>query len=123
MRSILSFRLLVQGDTIGALNLYSRRPAAFDPRGRAVGSILAAHAAIALTAASERQHVEQLEEALRSSREVALAMGVSWAAAGSPRRRRSRRSSGRRRTSTSSCARSPSGSRRPGTCPNGAQGH
>jgi len=76
VRSMLSFRLFVQGDTIGALNLYSRRPAAFDLRGRAVGSILAAHAAIALTAASERQHVEQLEEALRSSREVALAMGV-----------------------------------------------
>src|SRR6476661_7117106 len=30
VRSMLSFRLFVQGDTIGALNLYSRRPAAFD---------------------------------------------------------------------------------------------
>jgi GAF domain-containing protein len=76
VRSMLSFRLFVQGDTIGALNLYSRRPAAFDLRARVVGTVLAAHAAIALTAASERQHVEQLEEALRSSREIAMAMGV-----------------------------------------------
>ena len=76
MRSMLSFRLFVQGGTIGALNLYSRRPAAFDLRARVVGTVLAAHAAIALTAASERQHVQQLEEALRSNREIAMAMGV-----------------------------------------------
>jgi GAF domain-containing protein len=76
VRSMLSFRLFVQGDTIGTLNLYSRRLGAFDLHDRAVGTVLAAHAAIALTAASERQHVQQLEEALRSNREIAMAMGV-----------------------------------------------
>jgi len=76
VRSMLSFRLFVRGDTIGALNLYSRRPAAFDLRGRVVGTVLAAHAAIALTSARERQHTEHLEEALRSNREIAMAMGV-----------------------------------------------
>ena len=76
VRSMLSFRLFVQGDTIGALNLYSRQPAAFDPHGRAVGTVLAAHAAIAVTAAREREHALHLEEALRSSREIGIAMGV-----------------------------------------------
>jgi GAF domain-containing protein len=76
VRSMLSFHLFVQGDTIGVLSLYSRRPAAFDSHDRAVGTVLAAHAAIALTAAAERRHAQQLEEALRSSREIAMAMGV-----------------------------------------------
>ena len=76
VRSMLSFRLFVQGDTIGALNLYSREPAAFDLHGRVTGTVLAAHAAIALTSARERQHAQHLEEALRSNREIAMAMGV-----------------------------------------------
>ena len=60
MRSMVSFRLFVQGDTIGVLNLYARRPAAFDQHGCAVGTVLAAHAAIAVSAARQREHVEQL---------------------------------------------------------------
>jgi GAF domain-containing protein len=76
VRSMLSFRLFVQGDTIGVLNLYSRRPAAFDEHGRAIGTVLAAHAAIAVSAAREREHAEQLEDALLSSREIGMAMGV-----------------------------------------------
>jgi GAF domain-containing protein len=76
VRSMLSFRLFVQGDTIGALNLYARQPFAFDEHDRAVGTVLAAHAAIALTAARGQEHAEQLEDALRSNREIAMAMGV-----------------------------------------------
>lgn len=76
VRSMLAFRLFVDGDTIGALNLYSRWPSAFDERGRAVGTVLAAHAAIALRAADDQQHVEQLEDALKSNREIGMAMGV-----------------------------------------------
>jgi GAF domain-containing protein len=82
VRSMLSFQLFVQGDTIGALNLYSRRTGAFDLHGRAIGTVLAAHAAIALTAAREREHVQHLEEALRSNREIGIAMGVLMARGG-----------------------------------------
>lgn len=70
VRSMLSFQLFVQDDTIGALNLYSRNVAAFDERARAVGAILAAHAAIAMTAAREKDHAEQLEHALQSNRRI-----------------------------------------------------
>ena len=76
VRSMLSFRLFVEGDTIGALNMYARQPSAFDEHGHAVGAVLAAHAAIALRAARDQQHVGQLEDALRSNREIGMAMGV-----------------------------------------------
>jgi hypothetical protein len=52
----------VQGDTIGALNLYSRHSAAFDEYDRAVGAVLAAHAAIAMSAAHEHERAEQMED-------------------------------------------------------------
>ena len=76
VRSMLSFRLFVQSDTIGALNLYSRHPVAFDAHSCAIGTVLAAHAAIAMSAAVEHQRADQLEDALRSSREIAMAVGV-----------------------------------------------
>ena len=38
--------------------------------------MLASHAAIALTAAREHEHVAQLEDALRSNREIGMAAGV-----------------------------------------------
>jgi GAF domain-containing protein len=82
VRSMLSFRLFLQGDTIGALNLYSRTPDAFDENGCAVGTVLAAHAAIALSAAQEHERAEQLEDALRSNREIGMAMGVLMGRAG-----------------------------------------
>jgi transcriptional regulator with GAF, ATPase, and Fis domain len=79
VRSMLSFRLFLQGDTLGALNLYSRRPAAFDERDSAVGTVLAAHAAIAMSAAREHERAQNLEDALQSSREIGMAMGVLMA--------------------------------------------
>jgi ANTAR domain len=79
VRCMLSFRLFLRGDTIGALNLYARRPSAFDQHGSAVGTVLAAHAAVAMSAAFEHERAEQLENALRASREIGMAMGVLMA--------------------------------------------
>jgi transcriptional regulator with GAF, ATPase, and Fis domain len=82
VRSMLSLRLFLRGDTIGALNLYSLRPEAFDEHACAVGTVLAAHAAVALSAAQEHQRAEQLADALESNREIAVAMGVLMGRAG-----------------------------------------
>jgi GAF domain-containing protein len=79
MRSMLSFRLFVEGDTFGALNLYSREVAAFDEHAGAVGTVLAAHGAIAMQSARESGRVEQLQHALASNREIGMAMGVIMA--------------------------------------------
>lgn len=79
VRSMLSLRLFVDEDTMGALTLYSRAVGAFDGHARAVGTILATHAALAVGAARDKERAEQLDRALRSSREIGIAMGVLMA--------------------------------------------
>jgi serine phosphatase RsbU (regulator of sigma subunit) len=69
VRSMQSFRLFLERDTLGALNLYSKRPGAFDDDSRRVGKVFAAHAAIALRAARERERIAELEQDLRGSRQ------------------------------------------------------
>jgi GAF domain-containing protein len=79
IRSMLSFRLFIGEDTLGALNLYSREVDAFDEEDCAVGAILAAHAAVAMSTARERERVEHLERAVESNREIGMAVGVVMA--------------------------------------------
>ena len=73
---MLSFRLFTSGDEVGALNLYGRRPHSFGEQSRAIGPILAAHAAIALAAAREHQNAQSLESALHTSRQIGTAIGI-----------------------------------------------
>ena len=77
--SMLSFRLFVEGDTLGALNLYSKAADAFDERSRTVGLVFAAHAAVALSSA---MHDEQMEEALQSRDLIGQAKGILMAREG-----------------------------------------
>jgi GAF domain-containing protein len=55
--SMLSFRLYVEGDDLGALNLYSPDTRAFDEESEHVGLLFAGHAAVALATAQEREHM------------------------------------------------------------------
>lgn len=73
VRSILGFRLFAEEDTMGALNLYSSRTAAFDERAVAIGSILAAHAAIAMSTARERDY---MHTALENRDTIGQAKGI-----------------------------------------------
>ena len=57
--SSLSFQLFVQGDNLGALNLYARQPHAFGEESEDVGLVLAAHAAVALASAQNEQHLRR----------------------------------------------------------------
>jgi transcriptional regulator with GAF, ATPase, and Fis domain len=77
--SMLCFRLFVEGDTLGALNLYSKAPDAFDDAALGVGSVFAAHAAVAL---STSLHDEQMEEALQSRDLIGQAKGMIMAREG-----------------------------------------
>lgn len=63
---------------MGVLNLFASQPAAFDDDTIAIGSVLATHAAVALSSARE---AEQMEEALRSRDVICQAKGSSWPAA------------------------------------------
>jgi transcriptional regulator with GAF, ATPase, and Fis domain len=77
--SMLSFRLFVEGDTLGALNLHSKAAYAFGPESRTVGLVFAAHAAIALSSAV---HDAQMEEALQSRDLIGQAKGILMAREG-----------------------------------------
>ena len=57
--SSISFQLFVQGDTLGALNVYARRPHAFDADAETIGLVFASHASIALSAAQNEQNLHQ----------------------------------------------------------------
>jgi hypothetical protein len=80
LRSSLSLRLFLQDgrpDGLRAgLNLYSRRPGAFDDEALVPTTVVAAHGALAVTAALARERTAQLEHAVATNREVGVAMGV-----------------------------------------------
>lgn len=73
MRSMLCLQLFVTENTLGALNLYSTTPDAFDADDRATALALAAHVAVALTAAQE---FESLESTITSRTVIAQAEGM-----------------------------------------------
>lgn len=56
-QSVLSLQLFTHGDTLGALNLYSRSRDAFDDEAREEGMAIAAHVAIAIAASQEVHHL------------------------------------------------------------------
>ena len=59
VRSSLSFQLFVEGDTLGALNIYARTPGAFTGDAETVGRVFASHASIALSAAQQEQNLRR----------------------------------------------------------------
>jgi GAF domain-containing protein len=71
--SSLSVQLFVAEDNLGALNLYSDTPMAFDEASEDVGLIFAAHAAVALVGA---QREAQLLQALLSRDLIGQAKGI-----------------------------------------------
>jgi GAF domain-containing protein len=71
--SMLSFRLYVEGDDLGALNLYSPDTQAFDEESEHVGLLFAGHAAVALATAQEREH---LAEAVLTRDLIGQAKGI-----------------------------------------------
>jgi GAF domain-containing protein len=73
IRSSLSFQLFTDSKTLGALNLYSPEPHAFNDESRQIGLPFAAHAAVALRGA---QRENDLQTALRSRDVIGMAKGI-----------------------------------------------
>ncbi len=71
--SMLSFQLYVEGDNIGALNLYAKETNAFTDESEHVGLLVAAHAAVAF---AEARKTEQLQEALTTRDLIGQAKGI-----------------------------------------------
>lgn len=80
MRSALAYRLTVQGQTVGALQLYARLPGAFNAHDRAQGLLFATYAGLALAQASaqaaEESKIEHLQIALFSREIIGQAQGI-----------------------------------------------
>ena len=72
VRSMLSLRLFVEGDNLGALNMSSRRPDAFDEDSIAVGRQFVAHAAVALSAAIENERSEERADHFQAQAGIAV---------------------------------------------------
>lgn len=78
--SMLSHRLFIEdGSTLGALNLYSRKPAAFSTLSIHALDLLATHSAIALARVTAQTENSHLKNALESNRNIGMAMGILMA--------------------------------------------
>jgi GAF domain-containing protein len=71
--SMLCFQLFVDRDRLGALNLYSRTPRAFDDACEEVASMFASHAAVALAGA---EHEQNLRTAMGNRDVIGQAKGI-----------------------------------------------
>lgn len=72
-RSMLSFQLFVEGDNLGALNLYGDEVNVFDEESEQVGLLVGAHAAVAF---SDAQEISQLNQALDTRDLIGQAKGI-----------------------------------------------
>lgn len=73
VRAYLGFRLFVEDDSIGLLNLYAYEPDAFDSDDKLDGLVAAAHASVALSATVRR---DQMHTALTSRQLIGEATGI-----------------------------------------------
>ena len=71
--SMLCFQLYVERGDLGALNLFSRRPRAFDDESEHVGLLFASHAAVAMAGAKLE---DQLREGMSSRDLIGQAKGI-----------------------------------------------
>ena len=70
---MMCFQLFVVGDQLGAMNLYSRTPHAFDGESEEIGQLLAGHAAIALAGA---EHENNLRAGIANRDLIGQAKGI-----------------------------------------------
>ncbi|WP_278256503.1 GAF and ANTAR domain-containing protein [Nocardioides convexus] len=72
-------RIVVDGQKVGALNLWSDEPGRLDARSADEAMVLAAFASQAVAAAHHREQAASLREGLHSNREIGKAVGLLMA--------------------------------------------
>ena len=80
MRSAIGYRLLLEDEKVGALNLFADEPGALSSRAADQGAVLAAFASVALMALRAREAAATLRLGLQSNREIGKAVGLLMAA-------------------------------------------
>ena len=80
VRSAIGYRLLLDGDKRGALNLFSDVPGGLTERSADTGAVVASFASVALMAIRAREEAATLRQGLTSNREIGKAVGLLMAA-------------------------------------------
>lgn len=80
VRGMAGFRMLVDGDKVGALNVFSDTPAALTVTSADQATILAAFSSVALAAVEHKEQAASLRAGLESNREIGQAVGLLMAA-------------------------------------------
>lgn len=73
------FRIVVEGDKVGALNLWSDTPQRLDDEAANHASVLAAFTSVAVSADHHRLQAATLRQGLHSNREIGKAIGLLMA--------------------------------------------
>lgn len=76
VRGAMGFRLLVDGQKVGALNLFSDSPNRFDAHSVERAIVLAAFAGVSVNAAARGEDVAMLRRSLLRNREIGRAVGM-----------------------------------------------
>ena len=79
VRGMAGFRLIVDDDKMGALNIFSDTPGALTPDGFDHAAVLAAFASVALMALNSKESATSLKAGLASNREIGKAIGLMMA--------------------------------------------
>jgi GAF domain-containing protein len=82
IHSMLAQVLPVDDDVIGALNVYSARPGAFDAQDEKIIALLGSAAVTAMRAVRHQEKADHLERALRTSRRIGVSLGIVMATSG-----------------------------------------
>lgn len=80
VRSAIGYRLTIEGDKVGALNLFSDVPGGLTSAAADAGAVIAAFSSVALMALRSREQVSSLRAGLTSNREIGKAVGLLMAA-------------------------------------------
>lgn len=80
VRSLLGFRLLLDGTKVGALDLFGDTPGGLTERSADQGAVLASFASVAVMTVRAQHQSHNLERALGTSREIGKAVGLLMAA-------------------------------------------
>ena len=76
VRGAMGFRLLVDHQATGALNLFSDTPKAFDQESAGQATVLASFASVAINAIGQGENAATLRKGLLSNREIGKAVGM-----------------------------------------------
>jgi transcriptional regulator with GAF, ATPase, and Fis domain len=80
VRSAIGYRLFLEGEKVGALNLFADEAGALTSRSADQGAVLASFASVSLMALRAREEADSLRQGLQSNREIGKAVGLLMAA-------------------------------------------